>query len=46
MGDIIKAAAGLDLKLHVQIELTSPPEAALEQINQLLAEVSPNLKLQ
>lgn len=46
---IKNAAAGIDLKFKVQIELggeSQPSEEAIATINQLLQEISEHLKLQ
>ncbi len=49
IAELKSAAAGIDLKFKVQIEMggeSRPPEEAIEQINELLQEISENLKLQ
>ncbi len=46
--DIKSAAAGIDLKFKVQIELggeLQPSDQAIAKINQMLREVSENLEL-
>ncbi|TEB10643.1 helix-turn-helix domain-containing protein [Pelotomaculum propionicicum] len=49
IGVIRKAAAGLDLKFHLRIELGSspppPPEDTVAKINQMLQKISSGLKL-
>jgi hypothetical protein len=48
LGEVKKAAAGFDLKLHVQIELSggkSVPQAVVDRINALLEQVSSSLKV-
>ncbi len=49
IAEIKNAAAGIDLKLNVQIELggeSQPSDDAIARINQLLQDISDNLKLQ
>ncbi|HAA26688.1 MAG TPA: hypothetical protein DCE56_02175 [Cyanobacteria bacterium UBA8553] len=49
IAELKSAAAGIDLKFKLQIEMggeSRPPEEAIEQINELLQEISENLKLQ
>jgi len=46
--DLVKAAVGHDLKLHLRVEFggeTPPAPNAVEQVNALLAKVSEELKL-
>lgn len=46
IGDLGKATAGYDLKLHVHIELSgNPPDAVMEQANEILGGVSGELLL-
>ena len=48
VSDLTRTAIGLDLKFHIRVELgTNPPpsEEAVAKINQLLHEVSEDLKL-
>ena len=48
LGEFKKAAAGFDLKLHVQIELRGGkpvPQAVVDRINELLARISSSLKV-
>ena len=46
LGDLGKATAGYDLKLHVRIELGgNPPEEVVEKANEVLEEVSEVLRL-
>ncbi|HTU92503.1 MAG TPA: hypothetical protein VMF69_20650 [Gemmataceae bacterium] len=47
LGEVKRAAAGFDLKLHVQIELSGGkpvPQAVVDRINELLERVSSSLK--
>jgi hypothetical protein len=45
MGELLGAAAGIDLKFRVRIETDGKiPKAVIEKLNYLLNEVSGNLK--
>ncbi len=48
VGDIVKAAAGYDLKFGLRIELggpTAPPSEVVDKVNKALKEVMPKLQL-
>ncbi|MCL5107378.1 MAG: DUF499 domain-containing protein [Chloroflexi bacterium] len=48
VGDIIKAAAGYDLKFRLTVELggkTKPPAEVVEKVNTLLKEVAPQFRI-
>ena len=49
ISDIVGAAAGHDLKFRLHVELggeTPPPDEVLEKINEILSQISADLKLQ